>query len=335
MDTIKIVVTAKTDKVWLDKMAALSPRLQVTDATDLARAELRHQKFGEGAPPPDLDRLLAEAEVLYCAYVPQRVLVRAPRLRWVHTFSTGLEHLDGTGLLESSLLVTNARGVPAFPIAEHVAMFMLMFSKNMLTVMANQRRKVARRTQPSSLEGKTVGIVGLGAIGSEVSRLARAFRMRVIGTRRSAMSRQENVEGMDVLYPPQELKALMAESDFVVLALPLTPGTRRLIGEAELRAMKPTAYLINVSRGSIVDETALIATLREGRIAGAGLDVTETEPLPPESPLWDVPNVILTPHEAGATADYNDRVANLFLANLKRYLEGQPLINVVDKAKGY
>lgn len=335
-DTVKLVITAKTDKKWLDKMAALSTRLQVTDATELARAELRYQRFGEGVPSPEaMDKLLAEAEVLFCMYVPYKLLSRAPRLRWLHTFSTGLEHLDGTGVLDSSFLVTNARGVPAIPIAEHTFMFMLMFTKNMLKVMANHQKKLGKRTQPSSLEGKTVGIVGLGSIGSEVARLAKAFRMRVVATRRSATSWQEGIDGVDVLYPPQQLKSLLAESDFVVLALPVTPETRKIIGEAELRVMKPTSYLINVSRGAIVDEAALIASLRQGQIAGAGLDVTETEPLPPESPLWDLPNVILTPHESGATADYNERGAKLFYENLKRYLDGQPLLNVVDKTKGY
>lgn len=335
-NTVKLVITAKTDKKWLDKIAALSPRLQFTDATELARAELRYQRFGEGVPSQEaMNKLLAEAEILYCMYVPYKLLSRAPRLRWLHTFSTGLEHLDGTGVLDSSFIVTNARGVPAIPIAEHTIMFMLMFTKNMLKVMANHQKKLGKRTQPSSLEGKTVGVVGLGSIGSEVARLARAFQMRVLATRRSATSRQEGVDGVDIVYPPRELKTLIAESDFVVVALPVTPETRKIIGEAELKVMKPTAYLINVSRGAIVDEAALIAALRQGQIAGAGLDVTETEPLPPESPLWDLPNVILTPHESGATADYNDRGAKLFYENLKRYLDGQPLLNVVDKTKGY
>lgn len=335
-NAVKLVITAKTDKKWLDKIAALSPRLQFSDATELARAELRYQRFGEGSPSQEaMDKLLAEAEILYCMYVPYKLLSRAPQLRWLHTFSTGLEHLDGTGVLESSFTVTNARGVPAIPIAEHTLMFMLMFAKNMLKVMANHQKKRGKRTQPSSLEGMTLGIVGLGSIGSEVARLARAFRMRVLATRRGATSRQEGVDGVDILYPPQELKTLMADSDFVILSLPVTSETRKIIGAAELRAMKPTSYLINVSRGAIVDEAALIAALRQGQIAGAGLDVTETEPLPPESPLWDLPNVILTPHESGATADYNDRGARFFYENLKRYLEGKPLLNIVDKKKGY
>lgn len=179
-----------------------------------------------------------------------------------------------------------------------------------------------------------MGIVGLGSIGREVARLAKAFGMRVIATRRSAklISRARYV---DILLPREHQIELLSDSDFVVLTLPLTPETRRLIGEKELRAMKSTAYLINVARGGIVDEEALIHALNARWIAGAGLDVFATEPLPADSRLWELPNVIFTPHIGGATEDYVLRATKVFHENLRRYLNGKKLLNVVDKKKGY
>ena len=176
--------------------------------------------------------------------------------------------------------------------------------------------------------------MGLGPIGREAARLAKAFGMRVLATRRSA-KRVGRARYVDIMLPASQLRQLLADSDFVVLALPLTPETNRLIGEEELQTMKPTAYLINIARGDIVDEAALVRALDEHWIAGAGLDVFATEPLPANSRLWEFPNVIFSPHIAGGMEDYDARATEVFLENLRRYLNGKQLLNVVDKRKGY
>jgi phosphoglycerate dehydrogenase-like enzyme len=196
------------------------------------------------------------------------------------------------------------------------------------------------------VRGQTMGIVGYGSIGREVGRLARAFGMRVLATKRRAEERRGtgyelpalgDPEGTvpDQIFPPSRLREMLAQSDFVVLAVPLAPETEGLIGEGELRAMKPNAYLVNIARGPIVNEAALIRALQEGWIAGAGLDVFAQEPLPPDSPLWGMENVILSPHVAGFTIHYDERAADLFAENLRRYLAGEPLLNRVDRGRGY
>ncbi len=176
----------------------------------------------------------------------------------------------------------------------------------------------------------------MGSIGREVARLAKAFGMRVVATRRSA-KRLERARYVDMIFPREQLRRLLAESDFVALTLPFTPETNKLIGEEELRTMKPTAYLINISRGDIVDEEALIRALEEDWIAGAGLDVFTTEPLPTDSRLWELSNVIFSPHISGGGSSGGNVVpaTKLFSENLRRYLSGKKLLNVVDKRKGY
>jgi D-2-hydroxyacid dehydrogenase (NADP+) len=179
-----------------------------------------------------------------------------------------------------------------------------------------------------------VGIVGLGHIGREAARLAKAFGMRVLATRRSA-KQVGQARYVDTMLPIKQLRRLLTESDFVVLSLPLTQETRQIIGEVELRSMKPTAYLINIARGSLIDEESLVRALEEKRIAGAGLDVFAREPPPAESPLWGFPNVIISPHIAGGMEDYVERATGVFVENLRRYIQGKKLINIVDKERGY
>jgi len=201
--------------------------------------------------------------------------------------------------------------------------------------------------QPTELRGSTVGIVGYGSIGREVARLAKAFGMCVLALKRRSESAGEQgafeMAGLgdpagvlpDALYGTEQLREMLAQCDFVVLAVPLTQETRGMIGEAELRAMKPTAYLVNIARGEVCDEAALIRALQDGWIAGAGLDVFAQEPLPETSPLWTLPNVILTPHISGFTPVYEQRAVDIFCENLRRYIAGQPLLNLVDKSTGY
>jgi phosphoglycerate dehydrogenase-like enzyme len=202
------------------------------------------------------------------------------------------------------------------------------------------------RFTPQELRTSTVGIVGYGSIGRQIARLLQGFGSTVLATKRDVMHPEDSgftPEGQgDVpgelvhrLYPPQAMQSMLKECDFVILTLPLTRDTRHMIGAAELAVMKPTAYLVDISRGSVIDQNALVAALREQRIAGAALDVFEQEPLPPEHPLWKLPNVIITPHLAGSSPHYDRRAADLFTENLTRYLAGLPLYNRFDPQRGY
>ena len=202
-------------------------------------------------------------------------------------------------------------------------------------LLANKEASRWESFVPTELKGKTVGIVGLGKIGSDVARLARAFRTKVLVMEKLATTREKDVAGVDELFPPNEFLQMLPECDFVILTLPLTPETKGLIGETELRVMKSTAYIINVARGPIIKQDALIQALKEGWIAGAALDVFEAEPLPPESELWELPNVIISPHTAPYIERHTALLTELFCENLRRFLNGEELINVVDKKREF
>jgi phosphoglycerate dehydrogenase-like enzyme len=288
------------------------------------------------------DRLLVDAEVVCAFQAPEDILTRARKLRWFQFPGAGVDNLVGTGLLNTGcpVVVTSAAGIHAIPISEYVFGSMLMFARHFKDMERMQQQhnwaygsrwNALRGTE---LSGKTLGIVGLGGIGRRIAQLGRGFGMRVLGLSRSAREDASDPD-VDKLYPPSGLRELLGLCDYVVLAVPLTAETERLIGEHELLAMRPTAYLVNISRGRVVDEQALIRALTGGWIAGAGLDVTVEEPLPPDSPLWDMPNVILTPHMSGLTDQYSARLADIFTDNLRRYRAGKPLQHVVDVSKGY
>jgi phosphoglycerate dehydrogenase-like enzyme len=255
-------------------------------------------------------------------------------LKWVQTSSAGVDTLVGTKLWKSDVILTTTSGIHAIPMREHVLGMMLMFARHAPVYFLNKQKKVWRQDLPDQLCGKTLGVVGLGKVGEGIARAAKAFDMRVVATRRH-VTEQEISEVADILYPSHKLSEMLGQSDFVVVTVALTEETQKLIGERELRAMKPTAYIINIARGSVIDETALTKALKEKWIAGAGLDVFETEPLPQDSELWTFPNVIITPHVAGIMPDYNARAMDVFCENLRRYLAGQPLINVIDRTRGY
>jgi phosphoglycerate dehydrogenase-like enzyme len=247
-------------------------------------------------------------------------------MRWFHAFVAGLDHPVFRSLAERGVVVTNSAGFNAVPIAQYVLAMMLRHAKNIPAWEAAQRERAWRRVESDELTGRTVALIGTGSIGREVARLSHAFGMRVLGMRR----RPEPIAAVDQLFPPEALHALLSEADYVVVAVPLTPATAGLIDAAAFAAMKPSAYLINVARGPIVVEAALIDALAEGRIAGAALDVFDEEPLPPESPLWSMENVIVTPHNSAASPRSLDRGARMFIDNLRRYAAGEPLLNVVD-----
>lgn len=258
----------------------------------------------------------------------------APHLRWIQLTSAGADRLLNSGFVEQGITVTTVSGLHATPIGEHVLCTMLMWAKGMPRAMRAQVNHEWARFAPAELYGATVGIVGIGHIGAEVGRLAKAFGCRVIATKRSATA-ATSASYADEVLPPSQLDRVLRESDYLVLSVPLTPETRGMIGEPQLRAMKPSALLVNIARGPVTVEADLLRALQEGWIAGAALDVFEREPLPPEHPFWAMENVILTPHISGGTERYNQRAVEIFARNLRRYLAGEPLENVVDPARGY
>ena len=318
------------DEETLRRIALAGPGINVIDVSELAVAEYRGDSTAKGK----LDAMLAEAEVIYGLILPQNLLTRAPKLKWFQTMSAGVDRFARMDIWQSPVIITGVSGIHATPIGEFALEFMLMFAKGAPSCFRMQQKHEWKRYMPSVLRGKTVGIVGLGNIGGEIARLSRAFGMRVIATRRS-VTRQKRARYVDMLLPAEQLNQLLSESDYVIVATPLTPETRGLIGEKELRAMKPSACIINIARGGIIDEEALIRALDEKRIAGAGLDVVADEPLPTESRLWDFDNVILSPHVAGGMEDYMEHATTIFCENLKRYLSGKKLLNIIDKKKGY
>lgn len=277
----------------------------------------------------------ANAEVIHPGHWSDELWKAAPRLKWVQSGGAGVERFMTPDFVASPIILTNAQGVYAIPIADHVMAFVLHFSRGFNRLLRRQLEHEWEDWETRSSDelcGKTLGVVGLGGIGSEVARRAKAFDMRVIAVRRRPERTSpfaDEVRGAD------ELSWLLRESDFVALCSALTQETRRLIGEAELRLMKSSAYLINIGRGGLIDEQALILALNAREIAGAGLDVFEKEPLPAESPLWDVPNVMITPHDSGNSSRSHERLMALFLENLRRYVVGESLLNVVDKGAGY
>lgn len=292
---------------------------------------------GEGEPQTAaIAEALAEAEVICSVFAGAPDLMqRTPKLRWFHTFAAGIDQYARWGYLERDIVFTNGSGPTVIPIAEYILMTMLMLAKSAAGYVRQQDAGVWQRLPGSELRGKTVGIVGLGQIGSEAARLARAVGCRVVASRRSATEPREETDGVDLLLPPGELPRLLAESDFVVLAAPATPETTALINAETLRQMKPSAFVINIARGSLVDEAALSEAIKAGTIAGAALDVFEPEPLPSESELWRAPQVLVTPHISNASEHISRRHVNLFLDNLHRYLAGEPLRNLVPRDRGY
>jgi phosphoglycerate dehydrogenase-like enzyme len=239
---------------------------------------------------------------------------------WVQTLNSGVDSYDLETLAEREVAVTNAAGVAAEPIAEQVLGYLLVFERRIHKGIRQQERDgVWRRYSAGELGGKTLGIVGVGAIGTRVAELASAFDVEVIGTKRTPETAPDVV---DEAYPPDGLPELLARSDYLVLACPLVEATRGLIGTEELMSMRSDAVLVNVARGEIVEESALETALQQKRIRGAALDVFEEEPLPRKSPLWDLSNAVVTPHMAGSTPRYADRIGSLFEENYRRYAAG-------------
>ncbi len=337
MDTISVVSTLSFSDELLDRLRAVSPRLVVMQQTASSADDL---------PAGWLDQV----EILYTgSALPDPA--RAPCLRWVQLHSAGVDHVLGTPLWQSDVAVTTSSGIHAPNIAEYVLAMMLAFAHRLPRMLAYQARaewptQRWEKFAAPELHQATVGVMGYGSIGREVGRLAHAFGMRVLALRRAGgVGRPPEFElpelagrpgaEPDLIFTPDRLAEMLPACDYVVLALPHTPATYHFIDEVALRAMKPSAFLVNIGRGALVDEVALVRALREGWIAGAALDVFEQEPLPADSPLWKMENVIISPHIAGFTPHYDERATTLFAENLRRYLAGNPLLNQVERGRGY
>jgi len=275
-----------------------------------------------------------------------------PGLQWIQYSRAGISFMDESPLLErDGFRATSLSGAVSLPVAEYAVGMMLALGHKLPQGYVYQDKKVWppdrwERFQPRELRGSTVGLIGYGSIGREIARLLQPFKVEILATKKDLMSVEYSGympegtgdrEGLLFrrLYPPEAIKSMLSLCDFVVVCVPLTDETEGIIGMDELGAMKKTAYLVAVGRGGQVDEAALASALREKRITGAALDVFESEPLPKESPLWEVPNLVITPHIAGNTARYPELVFELFSANLKRYLKGDRLFNTFDAEKGY
>jgi phosphoglycerate dehydrogenase-like enzyme len=311
------------------------PRAQL----DTLVTEFPEVEFVSPATPEECDERLPEADVVLGWAVRRENFARAARLRWIQVTAAGVGGLLFPELVESRVILTNGRGLHALSMAEHTLGVMLAFARNLHLARDaqaghhwSQRELAADLARFRRLEGTTLGLVGFGAIGRAIAERARPLGLRVLVVRRHPAV---DPAPADAQWGPERLPELVAEADWLVLAVPLTAATRQLIGAAELSRMKPGAVLINLGRGGLVEEPALIAALASGAIAGAALDVFEQEPLPAASPLWDLPQVILTPHISGLDARLWERSSRLFARNLRAYLEGRPLENVVDKRAGY
>jgi phosphoglycerate dehydrogenase-like enzyme len=281
--------------------------------------------------PEDFARGIAEIEYLFALAPPRGHWARAERLRLIQALGAGVDHLLPAVGLSQRVVIANQRGMSAAPMAEFALALVLALVKQLPFFVAAQRERAWRRRLPDRVEGKTLGILGLGAIGLALAERAHPLGMRVIGTQRMpkphpAVARVE---------PQSGTARVLAESDVVVILLPLTEETRGSLSARELASLRPGAYLVNLARGGIVDESALVAALRDGRLAGAAFDVFATEPLPAESPLWDAPNLWITPHTAGGFPDLLDVSVGLFAENVARLERGEDVVSRVDLTRGY
>jgi phosphoglycerate dehydrogenase-like enzyme len=335
---VVVVVTTPLEPELVERLRAVDPRLEVVYPAGL----LPVPDFPSSHPLPTLEapgarerweELLDRAEVLFDLGPVELAptLAERPDLRWVQASSAGIGRFAKRhGLLGSRVVVTSASGTHARPLAEFVLLAMLLFGKRTLEVLRDQQARRWEKHSTTEIGGKTVCIVGLGRIGVEVARVVRFLDARVVGTVRELNGRTAADLGVDRLEDEDGLDALLPEADVLVIAVPGTPTTDHLIDRRRLALLKPGAIVVNVGRGSALDEAALVDALREGRVGGAALDVFEREPLPPESPLWALPNVLVSPHSAAAVDTENARIVELFADNLRRYLAGEPLRNVVD-----
>jgi len=332
----QVLVTAPFPAQLIEKIKAASSEVSVT-----------HLALTDGQWPAERT---TDAEIIY-AVNTLPPLEQAPNLRWVQMHWAGVDHWVDTAVWRSDVLITNASGIHAPNMAQYALTQILAWAQRVPAWFRQQQKGQWPRERwktflPDELRERTLGIVGYGSIGRELARLVKPFGTTILVTKNNARRIADSgyclpgtgdPEGTlpDRIYPGEALRSMVAECDYVVLCLPLTPKTRHVYDESVLREMKPTSYLVNIGRGELIPEKDLVKVLKKGWIAGAGLDVFETEPLPEKSPLWSMDNVILTPHVSGFTVHYEERAVQLFTENLRRYLAGEPLLNLVNREEGY
>jgi phosphoglycerate dehydrogenase-like enzyme len=306
---------------------------------DRLRSEFPQHTFVDVWDRQALRAALPTADAAFAAFVDRDLVPSLGRLRWIQAPAAGVAHLLSEELAASPIVLTSARGVRARAMAEHVLAVTLALARQLHTAIRRQAAHVWSLDELEAsgrirtLKGARMGIIGLGAIGTEVASLAAPFGMRVAALRKRVG--RAIPAAVDQVLPPERLPELLAASDVVVLAAALTPETRGLIGREALGHIKRGALLVNVGRGTLIDDDAVVAALEDGRLGGAALDVFTREPLDPSSPYWDLPNVIVTPHISGGMEDYWTPLVGLFADNLRRFERGEPLLNVVDKRAGY
>jgi len=320
--SLTLLVLADPSASWLKLLGTLGPDVSVMVSNDPA-------KVRELAPQADVIVNGTSNPPLVSAAIPP-----ARRARWIHSLWTGVDNVLCPELLASPLPLTNGRGVFRRPLAEWTIGAMLYFAYRMRRMIRQQQAGVWEAFTTEEIQGKTLGIVGYGGIGSTAAELARPFGVKIVALRRRPEMFQQN--GLvDQSFAPSQINDLMAASDYVLLAAPLTEETRGMIGAKQIAAMKPTGVLINVGRGAVVDEPALVDALENGKIRGAALDVFAAEPLPPGHPFYRMENVLLSPHTADHVQDFIHLAVESFLDNLRRFQANQPLLNLVDKHAGY
>src|SRR3954471_2463222 len=288
----------------------------------------------------NVEQHLADVEILFGISIRPEQFIAAKKLRWIHSQAAAVHQFMFPELVNSDVTLTNARDVHGPVVAEQVIAMMFALAKRIPAAVRFQQKHEwgqdafsSGRSHSRELAGATLGLVGLGSIGRNVAKHAAALGMRVIAVREHP--EKEKPQHVDEVLPTSKLQELLAQSDYVVLSAPVTAQTTGMIGARQLAAMKPDAFLLNVGRGPLIDEAALVEVLRQHKIGGAALDVFDQEPLPPDSPLWDLEDLLITPHTGGISENMWERHYALFSDNLHRYLSGQPLLGLVDKRSGY
>jgi phosphoglycerate dehydrogenase-like enzyme len=335
---IEVLTTVPFPEDIMQQLRGLSPRIRITFNPATRSEEIASD-------------IWQRTEVLYTdILVPD--LAQVPNLKWVQFHYAGIDFIQGSDLLNrKELKITSMSGASAIQEGEYILMMLLALGHHLKDLLLNQEKAEWptdrwNRFVPVELTGSTVGLVGYGSISREVARMLRPFNVKVLAAKRDVLHPEDSgyvIEGhgdpggdhFDRLYPIEALKSMLKECDYVVVTLPLTPATDGLIGEEELRAMKPGAYLVHISRGGVVNEKALLNALTEKRLAGAAVDVFSQDPLPPNNPLWKAPNLILTPHVSGFSPRYKERAGIMFAENLKRYLRAEPLLNEYQPERHY
>lgn len=344
MSRVTVLIASPLEAEYAERIARVSPAIELLYRPDLV-GEPRYKGDHYTVPvrsarqEAEMRALLGRAEVLFDVDRANLdgLLALTPRLRWIQSTSSGVGELIARLRLDATdIILTNAAGIHATPLSEFCLMAMLMFVKRANHMLRLQREHRWERFHSTTLRGKTLGILGLGAIGRELARSATALGMEVHGVK-VTLPADHAPEAFHVarLWPITQLHQLLPQLDFVVNCLPRTKATTGLFGRAEFALMRETAYFLNIGRGQTVDEAALIEVLQQNRIAGAALDVIAHEPLDPASPLWALPNVLISPHSASTVDTENEQLTDLFCDNVQRYLEQRPLRNVVDKHRGY